>query len=178
MKLEEALTVIFENEGGFANDKDDHGGATNYGITQGVYHDWLEDHGRALEPVRNITKTTAAEIYRTNYWLDGQCDKLPEHLALVHFDMCVNAGVRQAALILQRALKVKDDGVIGPKTLAAAAAMNPIVAVERYTKYRVSFYFGLTSDPTQRKFWNSWLTRSLHTMSLTYARIWKSQNIQ
>lgn len=40
-------------------------------------------------------------------------------LDYVHFDGCVNHGIKQASKFLQRALGVEDDGAIGPKTLSA-----------------------------------------------------------
>jgi len=47
-------------------------------------------------------------------------DGLPTGVDLMVFDAAVNQGPKWAAKFLQRALGVKDDGIIGPQTLAAA----------------------------------------------------------
>ncbi len=41
--FEEIIEVVLAHEGGFVDDPDDKGGATNWGVTQAVWEDFLED---------------------------------------------------------------------------------------------------------------------------------------
>ena len=106
-------------EGGYTDDPSDHGGATNKGITQREYAEWLRLNHLPKRKVADILNVDVREIYWSEYWLAGRCDRMPWPLCLAHFDACVNVGVGQAAKFLQRALGCKDDGAIGPRMLAA-----------------------------------------------------------
>jgi lysozyme family protein len=59
------------------------------------------------------------------------------------FDAAVNSGPGRAAKWLQACVGVEQDGGIGPKTLAAAAAFDPAELVEDYAKRRLSFLMDL-----------------------------------
>ncbi len=110
-----ALEVVLRVEGGYSDDPRDSGGKTNFGITEKV----ARAFGYTGE-MRNLTKQTAAEIYKQGYWLNCKCDQLPYPLSLYVFDCAVNQGSDAAKKLLQAALNVKQDGLIGSVTLAAA----------------------------------------------------------
>jgi lysozyme family protein len=72
---------------------------------------------------------------------------MPPPLALLVFDAAVNNGVSQAKHLLQQALGVTVDGVIGPQTEAAlSAAMKSDVSAlcAEFQARRVVFMSGLT----------------------------------
>src|SRR5205085_4107934 len=56
----------------------------------------------------------------------------------------------------QRVLRVPDDGVIGPGTLAALAAADPVETIRRFSRERLSF---LQRLPTWRTFGRGWKSR-------------------
>jgi lysozyme family protein len=116
-EFERALAFVLGVEGGYTNDPSDHGGATNKGITQREYTEWLRLNRLPKRSVADILNADARENYWSDYWLEGRCNWMPWPLCLAHFDACVNVGVGQAAKFLQRALGCKDDGAIGPVTL-------------------------------------------------------------
>jgi lysozyme family protein len=94
------------------------------------------------------------------YWAAAQCDKLPRPLSAAHFDAAVNAGPKQAAKLLQRALHVADDGIIGPGTLAAAKAADPVSAADADCDARLAFYNALVKNkPTLGAFLKGWTRR-------------------
>jgi lysozyme family protein len=162
--LNKALTFVFKAEGGFCNDKNDRGGATNLGIIQREYDVWRKKKGLPTQSVKNITKDEATEIYTNEYWLAGKCDKMPWPVNLAHLDACVNTGVGQAAKFLQRAVKAQDDGIIGPGTLKAlgeACARDGAETVaHKIADLRVPFYDHLVEkDPTQEDFIDGWHNR-------------------
>jgi lysozyme family protein len=73
--------------------------------------------------IRNLTREGAKAIYRSEYWDACSCDAFPPPLALALFDCAVNQGQVKAVRLLQRALRVADDGIVGPATVAAAGGV-------------------------------------------------------
>lgn len=136
---------------GYVNDPVDRGGETKFGIAKNA------------NPSVNIAKLKwdeAKQIYYDKYWLTGKCDNLPKALASIHFDACINHGVGRANKMLQQALGVVVDGAIGPKTLAAAKAVDQRKAVTQYATIRRNFYHSIVkNNPSQAKFLNGWLRR-------------------
>ena len=147
-----ALAHVLAFEGGFVNHPLDPGGATNLGITRATL---ARARGRpvTIAHVRALTRTEAASIYRRFYWNVVRADDLPGGLDLAAFDLAVNAGPVRAARLLQRALGVPQDGVIGPRTLAAARAAHPIEAIAALTRARLGFLHRLA---TWRVFGRGW----------------------
>ena len=120
-----ALPIILQSEGGYVNHPADPGGATNQGVTQRVYDAWRSNGGQQKRSVREITPEEVEAIYREQYWDQAKCDKMPWPLSLMHFDAAVNHGVTRANKLLQKALGVTADGVIGNVTLAAIRQNPP-----------------------------------------------------
>jgi lysozyme family protein len=87
-----------------------------------------------------LTIADAKALYRKDYWDRCSCDRLPAGIAFVVFDAAVNQGVSEAIRMLQRSLAVKEDGVIGPATLAAAAAQTPAAIIAEMIARRSAAY--------------------------------------
>jgi len=156
MSFERALPFVLRMEGGYVNDPDDPGGATNKGITQATYTAWLGPEGP--KDVRNISDAAVADIYKTRYWLAAQCHRLPWPLSLAHFDASVNHGVGRAIKLLQDAAGATPDGVWGPETEAKAGPLT----VDAQLWRRLQFYYEITSKkPQLNKFLLGWLRRVL-----------------
>lgn len=159
------LGVVLEFEGGFDQDPDDHGGDTCRGITQGEYDIYRHKHGAGARSVELISDDELRDIYENSYWIPSKAGVMPDPLALVQFDGAVNAGVKQQNLWLQRALSVTDDGILGPRSLAALAQAisDPHGAKEicvSILQQRTAFYRGLVAkDHTQGKYIDGWLNR-------------------
>lgn len=160
MSFTKALSLTLGLEGGFVDDPADRGGATNHGITQATYDNYRASLGISLQPVTNITDDEVERIYHDNYWMPGKCDALPEPIDAVHFDSCVNLGVSRAARLLQSAVGVAADGVIGPQTLAAVAAGDPGELASALCDKRAEFYQQIVqARPDQSRFLKGWLNR-------------------
>lgn len=142
-----ALEFTLQHEGGYVNDPADPGGETIYGISRRAHPEpWAG--GRP-------TKATAALIYRRDYWDACRCDELPAPVAVVVFDTAVNCGCRRAVQFLQRAIGTKDDGVIGPITIAKAKALDAGVTARLIADYRLAYYRGLATFPRFGKGWTN-----------------------
>lgn len=157
----EALAFVLKREGGYSNHAADRGGPTDCGVTQETFDRWLELKGQPQRPVKGITNDEVLEVYHDLYWIAGKCDDMPWPVSLAHFDAWVQHNPRVAAAMLQRAAGVKDDGVIGPKTLAAVAAAAPAEIVNRMLWERIRLY-QIISKGDQLTFLRGWLDRVLH----------------
>jgi len=129
LSVDAIARAIVAREGGFVNDPDDPGGATNHGVTIGTLRrlglDLDHDGDTDTDDVRALTRDQAVEIYKQHYFEKPGIARLPQALQASVFDMYVNAGAN-AVKILQRLLAefqepVTVDGMIGPRTAAAAA---------------------------------------------------------
>lgn len=155
---------ILAREGGYVDDPDDPGGATNHGITIGTMRrvgaDIDGDGDVDKDDVRRLSKTRAREILIDHYFRRPGIARLPVVLHATVFDMQVNAGAR-AIRILQELLcemgeAVTVDGAIGPETIAAAeraAEAAPDHLADAYGIARRNFYYALADRrPSSRKF--------------------------
>ena len=97
----------------------------------------------------------AKSIYRRLYWDAVRADELPAVVRFDVFDGAVNSGAVQSIKWLQRAAGTVDDGILGPKTMAAAVAAGPALAA-RYNGHRLAF---LTDRPTWGSFGKGWARR-------------------
>lgn len=120
----EVLPIILKAEGGDVNDPDDPGRATRKGVTQEAYDAWRVSVKLPKQSVFNMSDAECSDVYKTRYWDVIKGDLLPDQIALVLFDCAVNQGAGYAAKLLQWAVKVPQDGVIGQGTLKAVAAKN------------------------------------------------------
>lgn len=154
----QALPIVLAREGGYANDPDDRGGVTNFGVTQRTYDEWRRSQGAEPRAVTLIESDELEAIYY-EYWVGAKCDALPWPANAAQFDAAVNHGPQQAARLLQRAVDTTVDGIIGPKTLAAATAMGDEL-VNEMLWVRVGFYRQIAKG-SQLKFLRGWLARLL-----------------
>ena len=149
------LALVLVSEGGFSDDPADPGGATKFGISARALSG-LRGHPVTRDEIAALTEADAGAIYRHAYWDALQGDALPVGVAYAVFDAAVNSGVRQAALWLQAALGVEADGVIGPKTCAAARSADPARLIGAVCDARLA---ALSRLATFSKFGRGWTNR-------------------
>ena len=144
MSFEFAVNLVLENEGGYVNHPSDPGGETKHGITKRQYPDL---------DIASLTIDQAKEIYRRDYWAAVKGDSLPDQIASVVFDCAVNQGPGRAIKFMQAALGVSADGIIGPRTLAAANSVSPALFVTRMMAERALHYASLSTFDVFGKGW-------------------------
>jgi lysozyme family protein len=149
------VALVLTYEGGFSDNPYDAGGATNFGITQRTLEAFL-GHACTVDDVRNLSSTTAAAIYRANYWNLMRCGDLPAGVDLMVFDYGVNSGPGTAVKALQGLVGVTQDGAIGPITLAAVANFAPLTLVNDLAQQRLTYLRGLSGFPS---FGTGWTRR-------------------
>ncbi|MCF2872798.1 holin-associated N-acetylmuramidase [Octadecabacter sp. G9-8] len=178
---------IVAREGGYVNDADDPGGATNHGVTIHTMRRLgldLDGDGQVDEQdVRVLSRDLAVEIFVDHYFDRPRIKDLPADLHPSVFDMYVNSGAN-AVKILQRLLhdmriEVAVDGGIGPQTIAAtqqALAAAPAHFVDAYGIARRNYYYALgDARPASRKYARrldggkgGWITRAEEFISPKY----------
>jgi lysozyme family protein len=134
--FDQCFDKLISHEGGYVNDPRDPGGETKYGISKRSY---------PQVDIKALTLEAAKEIYKRDYWDRAQCDKLPPALAYLLFDAAVNSGIGQAIRLLQRALNLADDGILGPLTLATVQRVDPEAVCARFLGQRLEFMAKLSA---------------------------------
>ncbi|AYA40564.1 N-acetylmuramidase [Xenorhabdus nematophila] len=146
-----AINSLLPMEGGYVNDPHDRGGETQYGISQRSY---------PRLDIRALTQDDATAIYYRDFWLTAGCERVPAGISLVLFDSAVQHGVVSAIRLLQRAVAVRDDGILGTQTLAAIAVTVPDDLLHRLINQRARYYAQIIArNPLQQRFLHGWFNR-------------------
>lgn len=155
--IDSITSNIIKREGGFVDDPDDPGGATNFGVTIGTMKalgvDINNDGTVDSKDVKLLTAERAGEIFKKEFFHRPGIDKLPPELQATVFDMQVNSGAN-AIKILQRVLNkhlgsegsLSVDGFIGPETLRAVSTVYGQLGSELVNEYGVArrdFYYSI-----------------------------------
>lgn len=185
--VQDIAADIMRREGGFVDDPNDPGGATNHGVTihtmRRLGMDLTGDGQVDTADVRRLSIDQATDIFIRHYFDGPGIAKLPAPLQASVFDMYVNAG-NNAVKILQRVfncmrIDVAVDGVIGPQTVQAAEraiTAAPDHLVDAYGIARRNYYYALADGrPTSRKYARrqdggkgGWITRAEVFMAPQY----------
>lgn len=158
-----ALHIILNLEGGVSHHPADRGGLTNLGVTQGTYDLYLKSKGLPAADVREISRETATEVYRSMFWEPAACPFLTWRLGLLHFDTAVQRGAVKANRMLQQIIGVKPDGMIGPQTLQVIAIAEEESILRNYLRDRERHYEQRVAEaPDQAVFLAGWRNRLAH----------------
>lgn len=178
MDVDSLIDAVIGLEGGYSNHPADRGGPTRWGVTQQV----AKAEGYSGD-MRAFPRDLAVKIYRKLYWLRPGFDRVADwapQVAAELFDTGVNMGPVVAAGLLQRALNALNreetdyrdivrDGVIGPATLAALAALlnrrgdaGESVLLKAIEALRGERYIRLAEDrPANEAFLYGWLAKRI-----------------
>jgi lysozyme family protein len=139
----EAFTQLIGNEGGYTVDS---GGATMYGVTEAV----ARANGYTGD-MHNLTLEQARAIAKAKYWDVYYCDQFEKHVAFQVFDAAYNGG--NPITWLQVAAVTLVDGIMGPNTIAAVNATDPLKIILRFDAQRLKYLADLKTWPTYGKGW-------------------------
>lgn len=115
------VNITLAEEGGLSANRRDPGGLTQFGISQRAYPNL---------DIAHLTREQAIALYRDDYWQPIRGDALPTGLDLLVFDTAINMGCDAAARMLQEAVGVTVDGIIGPVTIERARKTMPALLVD------------------------------------------------
>lgn len=163
-KVEILAPFILKWEGGFVNDPLDKGGATNKGVTLAVWkaqgYDKNGDGKIDVADLKLLSTNDATNILKKNYWDRWQADKINNQaIANTLADWVWGSGA-WGIKIPQRILGVKDDGLVGSKTLQELNNQDPKKFLEKLYLARFNFLDGIVaSNPSQKRFIKGWKNR-------------------
>lgn len=152
-----AFKATLKHEGGFVNHPKDPGGMTNLGVTKRVWDDYTGRRATEAE-MRALTPEKVKPLYKTNYWDRVAGDELPSGIDFAVYDFAVNSGPSRAIRIAQKITGTKQDGVMGPATLARIRAYCDTYDAETfvitYQHERLAFLQSLSTFQTFGKGWS------------------------
>lgn len=162
--INKLIPIILKWEGGFVNDPDDLGGATNKGITIGTYEYYCKLKGYpkpTIERLKNISDEQWKDILKTLYWDKWQADNINnQSIANILVDWVWASG-GYGIKLPQKILNVQIDGVVGNKTLQALNNYpNQKELFDKIKQERIDYIDRIiASRPANKKFRNGWLNR-------------------
>ncbi len=158
--LDAALRFTLKWEGGYVNDPDDPGGATNMGVTQSVYDAWRKARRLPVQSVRNISRAEAVEIYRERYWIASRAAFLRWPLCLAVFDTAVNFGVGRSNEFVSKALGIEASLKWNPKASELIHKADPKALALKIASLRMDYRRErVRQSPKMQKFLKGWLNR-------------------
>jgi lysozyme family protein len=152
------IKKILKWEGGFANIPGDTGGATNKGVTLATYRRFFGNE-KNCKDLKEITQAEWDYIFKKGFWDRWKADEIKnQSIAELVVDWCWTSGVWGIKLP-QRVLGVKDDGVVGPKTLAAINDYEDQEELFNKLWNRRKKHFQDIAKGGKAKFLGGWLNR-------------------
>lgn len=153
------VPFILRWEGGYVNDPDDRGGATNRGVTLATFRHFYGSDA-TVEQLRTLTDAQWFHIFKTGYWDRWQADQIAsQSIANLLVDWVWASGVH-GIVQPQKILDVEPDGVVGPKTLEALHARQAEELFYQLRAARLAFVEGIARrTPSQKKFLRGWQNR-------------------
>ena len=150
------LKVTLKWEGGYSNHPQDPGGATQRGIIQKVYDKWRDKWGKPRQSVKNLTETELQTIYKEDYWIPVQGDRLKHGVDLVCFDGGVNSGVGRNGQWVGKVLNTNTKVHLVTNTeVDQLNRLDPVFVVKKYMDLRLSFLQGLSTFKTFGRGWTN-----------------------
>lgn len=175
-----AIVFVLDQEGFYSDHANDRGEETCLGISRRYHPDWngwelvdeikaSVDHdqdrfmalmgGELNDADTNELAELAMGYYFKAFWMHYDCHELPGLIAMAYFDAVVQHHPKSAAMLLQEAIGVNADGVIGPITKARVENADQVTVVDRFLAKRLSYYRDLAMQPSQAGFFEGWAWR-------------------
>lgn len=157
------VPFILQWEGGFVNDPDDLGGATNKGITIGTFAEYKKRKGQkapTVEDLKNISDTEWYDVFKSLYWDRWKADEIKnQSVANILVDWVWASG-SHGIKRPQRLLGVKADGIVGKQTIAALNAMDAATLFKMIKDDRAKFIDEICkARPKNEKYRKGWMNR-------------------
>lgn len=168
----EAFKYLLGDEGGYVDNLEDSGGATNMGITEATLSIWRKQPVTPYD-VQNLTLGEAQAIYYEEYWSPLKLDSINELVvAICIFDQAVLYGQRIAVEYAQKACiacgaELVPDGILGPGTLQAINSLSKENFVKNFHALIINRIETLCAEaPKNVVFRDGWEERADRLLSL------------
>lgn len=153
------IPIVLKYEGGYASNIDGKT-CTMKGITLATFRHYL-GRQKTCKELRGISNSEWEYIFKQGYWDKWCADSIDnQSIANLLVDWTFNSGV-WGIKFPQRVLGVKDDGVVGEKTLAAINNHpNKEELFNKLWNRRKQHYDDIVrKNPSKKKFINGWYNR-------------------
>ena len=180
-KIEEALNILYKLE--FSNESDvleqnaTENGWTFMGIYQGAFPQldlWkvirqkMQQYNGDMKLVGSMlynnpqVREMVAAFYKKEFWDKAKLDDVvSQQVANEIFIAGVNMGMKKAVMLAQRLVGVTQDGVAGPKTIAAINKFDDEVFDETYDMLENDYYEAvIAANPSKRIYAKGWRNRA------------------
>lgn len=157
------IPFILQWEGGFVNDPDDLGGATNKGITIGAFTEYKKRKGQkapTVDDLKNISAADWHDVFKSLYWDRWKADEIKSQAVANILVDWVWASGSHGIKRPQRLLGVKADGIVGKQTIAALNAMDAATLFTMIKDDRAKFIDEICkARPKNEKYRKGWMNR-------------------
>jgi lysozyme family protein len=127
--------------------------ATSYGVTEYTWNDACS-RGIVSGPIGAATMADCVRIGRIMFWNVNNLSAVPSGCNLVIYNNGFGCGVGHAAKLAQRVVGVDQDGVIGPKTIAAIVAFGVKSFIDAMVAADEAYFAALANAPLYLRGWD------------------------
>jgi lysozyme family protein len=161
-----AIANSLKWEGGLVKLENDKGGITNFGISLKFLKSI--NPNATEQNIKNLTMQDAKLLLYKYFWLPNNYQDIKsQKIASKVFDIAINCGAYMANIFLQSATNLLDysppileDGIIGPKSIAAINLCNQAALYDTLKYNAIAYYIALiVANKTQSVFKEGWLNR-------------------
>lgn len=161
--IDKLVPFIKRWEGGFVNDPDDLGGATNMGITLKTYEQYCKKKGYPKPTIlrlRNLSEEQWKDILKIFYWDKFKGDEIAsQSVANICVDWLWCSGI-VAIKRVQALVGVEADGIAGNKTIRAINSRSGLPLFGEIKQIRKKYIEEICARrPKNKRFRKGWLNR-------------------
>lgn len=165
--FETAFNDVILSEGGYTDDPKDRGNWTSGVVGKGVCKGTKYGISAMSYPdldIKNLTKDTVKGIYYRDYWDEYNLDKFEPVLSLQLFDAIVQHGSSNTIKMLQKALGLTPNGLMGTSLTNTIISSNQRELTLKFIAQRLTFYAQIK---TFNVYGRGWVTRMVKNLNQT-----------
>ena len=153
------IPIIKRWEGGYSDNPNDRGGATNSGVTLAVYQS-VYGKNKTKNDLKRMTNDQWNYIFTKLYWNKWKADEIKnQSIANILVDWIWMSGLGTIKKI-QSLFGLTADGIVGNKTISYINSNNQEEIFKKIWNRRKSFYESLVkNNPSQKVFLKGWMNR-------------------
>lgn len=153
------IPTIKKWEGGYSDNPNDRGGATNSGVTLAVYQS-VYGKSKTKNDLKKMTSDQWNYIFTKLYWNKWKADEIKnQSIANILVDWVWMSGYGTIKKI-QSLFGLTADGIVGNKTISYINSQDQEEVFNKIWNRRKQFYESLVkNNPSQKVFLKGWMNR-------------------
>lgn len=153
------IPIIKRWEGGYSDNPNDRGGATNSGVTLAVYQS-VYGKNKTKNDLKRMTNEQWNYIFTKLYWNKWKADEIKnQSIANILVDWVWMSGYGTIKKI-QSLFGLTADGIVGNKTISYINSHDQEEVFNKIWNRRKQFYESLVkNNPSQKVFLKGWMNR-------------------